>query len=95
LAAFFATLVQQPSAHQPQLATAGRLRDAHATVLHVRAALDTTTRTLEGRRDDAGFDWQALEAIDREELAAIDALVAQLTAGAAADNLARSLETLL
>jgi hypothetical protein len=57
--------------------------------------LDATTRTLEGRRDDAGLDWQALEAIDREELAAIDALVAQLTAGAAADNLARSLETLL
>lgn len=87
--------MQQPSAHRPQLATAGRLRDAHATVLHVRAALDATTRTLEGRRDDAGLDWQALEAIDREELAAIDALVAQLTAGAAADNLARSLETLL
>jgi hypothetical protein len=57
--------------------------------------MEATTRTFDGRREEVGSDWEALEAIDMEEALAMDSFVAQLTAGAADDNYADSVGSLL
>jgi hypothetical protein len=57
--------------------------------------MEATTRTFDGRREEVDSDWEALEAIDMEEALAMDSFVAQLTAGAADDNYADSVGSLL
>lgn len=51
-------------------------------------------RLHEGRIADAGTDWAAIEAIDADFLASLDAIAAEFTADLRASNYERSLEQL-
>lgn len=80
---------------QSHLASVARLQVMMDGAHHAIASLHSLAAVCDGRRSDAGLDWQAIAAIDQQELAELDLIVSGLTAGADAGNYQSAVETLL